>query len=195
MSVFRFETFKNSVEWSNSFNKNTLYTSSKLKCFACFNNSLWILSPIKKLFDDKKYDQNVFAIVDKSGIFIDSTKNVCRLPHQLLLECCIVEKQLLIQVQFRFRTQLFEYLVTSKANISSVIQRFIDDNQLKSSSPDITLCFFDEYGKCIDDSIITDFCKTNSKMVSILVTEEVSNTNSLCEFILRFKKGNWKENY
>jgi hypothetical protein len=150
------------------------------------NTYLWksdkLFEQLKKLFDDKKYDQNVFAIVDKSGIFIDFTKNDYRPLHQSLVEYNIIEKQLLIQVQFHFQSQLSEYLVAPKGPISAVIQRFIHDKHLKSLSPEIILCFFDDYGRCIDNST----CKTDN----IFVTEEASNTNNLCEFVLRYREGN-----
>ncbi len=138
---------------------------------------------LKTLFIDKKYDHAVYAIVDKNEIFVDFTKKDYRLPSQSLLEYRIIEKHLLIQVQFHFQTQIFEYFTTSKCNISAIIHRFIDDNHLKSLSPDIILCFFNEHGKCIDDGNIPDL----NKIISILVTEETSNTNTLCEIAFQYK--------
>ncbi len=142
---------------------------------------------LKKLFHDKKFDHDILVVVDKNEIFVDFTKNDYRPPHQSLLEYHIIEKQLLIQVQFQFRTQIFEYLTTSKCNISTIIHRFIDDNHLSS---DIILHFFDEYGKCIDDGIIADLYKTDSKKMLIFVRDETSNTHTLSQLILRYQQGN-----
>jgi hypothetical protein len=148
------------------------------------------LCKIEKLLEQLKKlcDGDVLAVVDKNEIFFDLINY--RPSYPLLLEYHIIEKQWLIQVQFRFRTQVFEYSATSKCNISTIIHRFIDDNHLKSLSADLVLGFFDESSKCIDDGIIADLCKTNSKIVVIFVTEETANTNTLCEITLRYNQGN-----
>ncbi|CAF4842456.1 unnamed protein product, partial [Rotaria sp. Silwood1] len=143
---------------------------------------------LKKLFLEKKYDHNLFVIVTKNGVFIDFTNNNYFRSYQSLLEYHIIEKQCLIQIQFHYRTQIYEYLITSKCNISTIIHHFINDKQLKSLSSDIILCFFNEYGKCINDGIISDLCQTDQKIVSIFVTEESSNTSILYEMILQYNK-------
>jgi hypothetical protein len=148
-----------------------------------------VLQQLKKLFLEKKYDHETYVLVDNNEIFVDFTKNDYHPPHQPLVEYRIIEKQSLFPIQFRFRTQIYEYLITSKAKILAIIHHFIVDHHLKSLSPDIILCFFDEYGKYIDDEIITDL----SKSISIFVTEETSDTNILCEIDLRYGEGNQKK--
>jgi hypothetical protein len=158
------------------------------KSIKYFWKSINFCEQLKKLFLDKKYDHDVFVVVDKNEIFVDFTKKDYCPSLQSVLEYRIIEKQLLIQTQFRFRSQISEYLTTSKANFPAIIYRFIDDNHLKSLSLDNILCFFDEYGKCINDGNITDACK----IITILVTEETSNTNNLCEIALRYKSNEKK---
>jgi hypothetical protein len=143
---------------------------------------------LQKLFLDKKYDHDVYAVCDKNEIFVDFTNKNYRPPSQSFLEYRIIEKHLLIKVQFYFPTKLSEYLTTSKCNISAIIHRFIDDNHLKSLSPNTILCFFDEHGKCIDDENIAN----RNKIIPILVTKETFHTNTLCEIVLRYK-GNQKK--
>ncbi|CAF2702978.1 unnamed protein product [Rotaria sp. Silwood2] len=140
---------------------------------------------LKKIFIDKKYDHNLFVVVDKNGMFVDLTKNNHCPAYQSPLEYHIIEKQNLIQIQFQFRTQISKYLITSKCNISTIIHHFLDVKQLKNLSSDIILCFFDEYGKCIDD-----LCTMDQKIITIFVTEETLNTSILYEFALQNNEGN-----
>ncbi|CAF4418960.1 unnamed protein product, partial [Rotaria sp. Silwood2] len=154
-------------------------------------SALWkrenICEQFKKLFDDKKYNYDLYIVVDKNEMFFDFTKNNYLLADPSILEYHIIEKQFLIQTKIYFRTQMKEYLTTSKCNVSTMIHHFIDNEQLKSLSTDIILCFFDEYGKCINDGIINDLCKPDCKTVSIFVTEETSNGNTLYELALQDK--------
>ncbi|CAF3132384.1 unnamed protein product [Rotaria sp. Silwood2] len=146
---------------------------------------------LNKLFE-KQYDHNLFVVVDKNEIFVDFTKNNYCLPYEPLLKYYIIEKQLLIQIQIQFRAQIYEYFTTSKCTISTIIQHFIDDNQLKKLSSDIILCFYDEYGKCINDGTISDVFKKDQKIILIFVTEETLNTSFLYEFVLQSNTGNQK---
>jgi hypothetical protein len=147
---------------------------------------------LQKLFVEKKYDYDSLVVVDKNEMFVDFTKNVYSPSSKTILKYRIIEKQLLFQIQFQYGTRVYEYLTTSKSSISVIIYRFIDDNHLQSLSPDICLCFFDEYGKCIDDGTIDDLRKTDSRIILIKVTEEPPNTNTLCELTLQSEKGNEK---
>ncbi|CAF4177159.1 unnamed protein product, partial [Rotaria sordida] len=141
------------------------------------------------LFNEKKYDHDLFVVVNKNEIFIDFTKNNYRSSSDpSLLEYYIIEKQYLIQIQIHFRSNISEYFTTSKCKISTIIHHFIDEKQLESLSSDRILCFFDEFGKCIDDGIINDLCKTHHKTVSIFVTEEISNANILYELALHYNE-------
>ena len=163
---------------SISLNKAQKFTIVQLD--GKINSYLW---KTEKLFEQLKKlcvsDQ--IAIVDKDEIFVDVTANDTCQAQLLTKEYHIIDKQSLFPIHFRFRSQKFEYLVTSKCNISTVIHRFIDDNQLKSSKSDTILCFLDPNGKCINENeIITD----------ISVTEENPDENILCEIRLKYNEGN-----
>ncbi|CAF3718863.1 unnamed protein product [Rotaria socialis] len=143
---------------------------------------------LKKLFVGKKYDHNLFVVVDKNEIFVDFTKDNYCLQNQSILEYHIIEKQFLIQIQFQFRAQLSEYFTTSKCTIPTIVHHFIDDKQLKNLSTDTILCFYDEYGKCIADGTISDLSKADSKTMSIFVTAETSSAGILYECALQYNK-------
>ena len=145
---------------------------------------------LRKLFDDKKYDLDTLSVIDKDEIFVDFINNDYHPLHQPLSEYRIIEQQLLVEIQFQFRTTVFKYQSTLSNHVSTLINRLIDDDRLSSES---CLCFFDEYGKCIDDGIIADLCKANNKTITVLITEETFNTNNLCQFILRYKEGNYSD--
>lgn len=149
-----------------------------------------ICEQFKKLFNDKTYQLDLYVVVDKNEMFFDFTKNDYQLADPSILEYHIIEKQLLIQIQIHFRQEIIEYSTTAKCNFSTIIRRFIDDKQLRSLSSDIILCFFDEYGKCINNGTVNDLCKPHCKTISIFVTEEPLNGNTLYELGLHNKKGN-----
>ena len=142
-------------------------------------------------FFDKNYDRNRYAVIDKNEIFVDFTNRNARLPHQIPLEYSIIERTLLFSIQFNFRGNLFEYLVTPKGNIFIVIDRFISDNNITFSSNDTYLCFFDEHGKSVENGTIADLVNQTDNIrdrtISITVIEENSKTTQLCEITLKTK--------
>jgi hypothetical protein len=152
-----------------------------------------LFEKLRSIFDKEKYDINRFVVVDKNEILVDFTNNNARLPNQVPLEYFIIEKTLLFPIQFHFQTKLFQYFATSKSNISIIIDRFITDNYIQSSSKDIYLTFFDENGKTIDNVSIADLIsrtdQLQNKTIPITVTEEDNNTTMLCEITLRSKQG------
>ncbi|CAF1275007.1 unnamed protein product [Didymodactylos carnosus] len=142
---------------------------------------------LRKVFNDKKYDINTLAVIDKDEIFVDFTNNNSQLPHRILLEYYIIQKTQLVQVHFQFQTKLFEYLVTSNTNISTIIERFIHDNNFQLIPPDICLNFSNEFGKCINGKIIADI--SDKKIINIIVKEENADAGTLCEVTLHSKGG------
>ena len=145
---------------------------------------------LQKLFTDKKYDHDTFVVVDNYKIFIDFTNNDSKPPIPMPLEYHIIEKKLLFHVQFRFQTSIIKYFTTSNCDISTIINRLMIDNQFKITSPDVYLCFLDEFGKCIDGGTIADIYRTDDNtIVNITVKDEKNNTNTLCELCLRLEQG------
>ncbi|CAF1430588.1 unnamed protein product, partial [Rotaria sordida] len=153
---------------------------------------------LKKIVKEKKYNLNTLAIINKNEIFVDLMTNSSSLPNQISSEYRILEKTLLVHIQFQFQTKLFEYWTTLSANISTLIDCFIDDSGLKSTSPDVCFCFTDELGKCIDNGTIADIYQTNDNnnsntTIYITVTEENSNTANACEVTLRSKQDDMRQ--
>jgi hypothetical protein len=149
-------------------------------------NAQKLYEQFRKVFSEKKYDSNTLVVVDKDQIFLDFTNTNYQPSRRILLEYHIIEKSLLIQVQFNFQAKLFEYLVTSKANVSTIIERFIQDNT-QLISKDIYLSFLDEFGRCIEYKTIADI--NSDKLINIIVREDSVDTGSLCEVTLRSKQG------
>ena len=126
---------------------------------------------LKDFFNKNQYDLNTFGIVDNDEIFIDITTNNYQLPEKASQEYRIIDKQSLIHIKFHFRTQTFEYFVTTQTNFSTLIHRFIDENQLQTLPTDILLCFFNEYGQLIEN------INTNTSIHVI----ETGSTDNLCK--------------
>ena len=152
-----------------------------------------LFEKLRNLFDMEKFDFNQYVIIDNNEILIDFTNNNTRLSKKISLEYFIIDKSLLISIQFHFRTKLYEYFATSKTNIYTIINHFINDNNIKLSSTDIYLCFFDQYGKAIENGILSQLInqidENSNKIISITVTEENNNNNMLCQVTLQSKQG------
>ncbi|CAF0904066.1 unnamed protein product [Adineta ricciae] len=136
---------------------------------------------IKKYFTDKNYDSNQFVILDQANLCIDLSKTADDILYKTFLECSIVERQSLIAIRFQYENSLYEYLTTISNNISTVIHRFLTDQKLNLLPSDDCLCFFDEYGICLDDERVGNARKINDGTVNITVTKEKFNTSTLCE--------------
>ncbi|CAF1611237.1 unnamed protein product [Rotaria magnacalcarata] len=137
---------------------------------------------------------NTYIVIDKNEMCVDFTNTNARLPHGISLEYVIIEKTLLFSIQFNYQKKLFEYFATSKCNISTIIDRFIRDNDIKLSSNNGYLCFFDEHGKTIENGTIADLINQSdhpeNRTISITVNEEDNQTSMLCEITIRSKQNN-----
>ncbi|UJR29383.1 hypothetical protein I4U23_010595 [Adineta vaga] len=144
---------------------------------------------LRKLFDEKKHDVNKYALCDKNDILLDFNG---KLPKQISQEYFIIEKEHLFTIQFRFQETQIEYLVTSKCNISTIIHHYLTDQDIKPSSDESYLCFFNEHGTTIEKGTINDLIKqmdnSETKVIPIIVTEENINQNFLCQITLQTKQ-------
>ncbi|CAF2134255.1 unnamed protein product [Rotaria magnacalcarata] len=162
------------------------------------SGSLWmtenLFEKLRNLFGKEKFDMNTYAVIDKNEMCIDFTNISTRLSHEISLEYVIIEKTLLFSIQFNYQKKLFEYFATSKCNISTIIYRFIRDNDIKLSSNNGYLCFFDEHGKTIENGTIADLINQSdhpeNRTISITVNEEDNQTSMLCEITIRSKQNN-----
>ncbi len=148
---------------------------------------------LKENFEEKKYDSDKFCIIDQNYLFVDfinKNNNNTSIPY-ISSEYRIIEKILLIPIILEFQEKQIEYLATKECLISSIINRFIIDYELTFSSTDISLSFFDELGKCIEeDSSINDIYRpNNSNIIRIKIIQCQNNTDTLFEVTLRSRIG------
>ena len=148
-----------------------------------------LFEQLRKLFQEKKYDSNTYAVIDADKIFLNFSDDNTPLPRRMKFEYKILEKSSLVEVEFHFQTKTFRYFVTSNAKTSTIIDRFIHDNNLQLLSVDIYLNFTDEFGKCITGETIADL--SSEKLIKITVTEETTDTSTLCEVTLRVNEGEY----
>ncbi|CAF3326320.1 unnamed protein product [Rotaria sp. Silwood2] len=147
---------------------------------------------LNRIFDEKGYDLNSFVVVDNNQIFIDFINNN-RLPRRLTLQYHIIKKDLLIPIHFYYKNNSFKYLVTSNCEIANIVDHFVGENNLRPTSSDVYLCFFDEFGKIIESGKIEDILKVNNNLAPFHVTVEemTSSTNTLCEITIQWLKGKY----
>jgi hypothetical protein len=96
-----------------------------------------------------------------------------------------VEGKHSVCVQFQFRSSTMEYRTTPTNRIATVIKHFLEINQLKDSTSDTYLCFYDQYGAYVEDVSVKDLHENKEKLVIIKVKETTSVNNILCEINLR----------
>ncbi|CAF1263604.1 unnamed protein product [Rotaria sp. Silwood1] len=147
---------------------------------------------LRKIFDENKYDSNRFVVVDNNQIFIDFIKNN-RLPHRLTPQYDIIQRDLLIPTHFYYKNNSFKYLITPNCEIADIIDHFIGENNVRSTSSDMYLCFFDKSGKIIEGGKMNEILKVNNNSLPFIVTVEemASSTSTLCELTIQLSKGKY----
>ena len=166
------------------------YPDGKSQSYLLKSESLF--EQLRKIFRDKKYNLDAQAVVDKDEIFVDFTNDATRRTLDVSLEYSIIDRTNLFRVQLSSHEQSFECFATSKALIRHIIDRFIEQRNEQEVPPSKCLCFFNSYGRTIDDVTIGELCKTTpheEKTITIAVSEEDIEKNLLCEITLRPKQG------
>ncbi|CAF3595248.1 unnamed protein product [Adineta steineri] len=175
-------------------------------------SSFWkgenLFHKLREMFKKEKYDENIFVIIDKNDILLDFLNESTQAPKRIPQELFIIQKESLFQIEFRFQDNNFKYFISSNVKIPSIIQRFLTDYNIKPSSDENYLCFFNEHKRTIENETIADLIKqTNnpeSKIIPIIITEDNLNTSSLYQITLRTKQNqeqigffhptaNWKQ--
>ena len=158
--------------------------------------NLWkrekLFDQLTKLFTTKKYSLDTLVVVDNNQIFVDFTNSNARPTRDSILDYSIIPKTSLFQVHFHFGTDLVKYSTTSKASLFHVILRFLDEHHAASGSANTFLCFFDRYGKIINEETVGELYQANdheNNTIDITVSETRNDSNTLCEVILRPKEG------
>ncbi|CAF1093606.1 unnamed protein product [Adineta steineri] len=139
---------------------------------------------LKKIFDDKHYDYNEFALIDENEIFVDLNMDNFILLQKSPAEYRIVKKESLVSVKFHFRSSEIEYVTTTTNQIGTIIKHFIDNIQSNSITNDTYLGFRNQYGEYIEDVSVGNLYNNNDKKVDITVIEKTFENNTLWEISL-----------
>ncbi|CAF4401058.1 unnamed protein product [Rotaria sp. Silwood2] len=142
---------------------------------------------LKKIVTDKKYDPNTIAIIDPNEMLVDfMTANVNNILPSIEVEYRVVEKKLLIPIVLQCEHKKSEYFVTEKATLTTILNRFIVDQQLKFTPPETYFSVFDSLGQLIteDCSIDKIYRAPEQKSTQIQVVLCKQNTNICCEVTL-----------
>ena len=158
--------------------------------FMCRREKLF--EQLTKLFTNKKYALETLAVVDKNRIFVDFTNGNAQLGRDSALEYSIIPRSSLFRVLFHFGTNLVEYTTTGQASLFHVIHRFLDEHHAAVGPANVPPCFFDQYGKIINEETVGELYQANdheNNTIHVTVSEARNNMNSLCEIVLRPKEG------
>ncbi|CAF4192698.1 unnamed protein product, partial [Rotaria sordida] len=128
-----------------------------------------------------------YVIIDQNQIHVDFlNENNNQSSPRISPEYHIIEKTLLNPIVLTFESKQIEYFATSECQISSVINRFLIDQQLTITSSDI-YSFFDEFGMHIDDDekIIKFYRSNNTNPIQIRIIQCKDNAHNLFEITFR----------
>ena len=145
---------------------------------------------LRRLFRDKKYDSSIYTIVDSNQISIDFMDPNCHPPTPLPVKYSIVEKSMLISIEFHYGTQRFTYLALPDCHFSSLIERLTNDQQLQPLSTDSRQCFYDELGRFIEDGTIGNLYRINDTAPIMINIEQHDDNATLLEIRLGEEKAN-----
>ena len=132
---------------------------------------------LQKLFKDKSYDWNTYAIIDSNRISIDLTRNKTEST-----EYSIVQRDMLISILFHFQNQIFNYSTMKDCRFYSLI----DHLNLESTPMNSFYYFHHETGQLIEDQTIGDLYQTNPILINI---EQLHHTSTLFQITLRPSQG------
>ncbi|CAF4026337.1 unnamed protein product, partial [Rotaria sordida] len=141
---------------------------------------------LRTIFEEKRYFDN-YVIIDQNQIHVDFlNENNNQSSPRISPEYHIIEKTLLNPIVLTFESKQIEYFATSECQISSVINRFLIDQQLTITSSDI-YSFFDEFGMHIDDDekIIKFYRSNNTNPIQIRIIQCKDNAHNLFEITFR----------
>ena len=140
---------------------------------------------LQKIFEERKYDVEHYVVLDNNEISLD----LSQAPQQLGTEHRISTKENLVQVQFQFQEQTMDLFTTSNNATSKVVQYFITSRQMRSTTPDVYLCFCDQYGAYLEEGTIGDLADQSTRLAVIYVTEVLPASEMLCETIITPNEG------
>ena len=140
---------------------------------------------LQTIFEERKYDLDHYVVLDKNEISLD----LSQAPQHLGTEHRITIKEHLVQVQFQFHEQTLDFFTTPDNATSKVVQHFISSPQMRSTKPEVYLCFCNQYGACLEEGTIADLSEENTRLAVIYVTEVPLASEMLCETIITPNEG------
>ncbi|CAF3675518.1 unnamed protein product [Rotaria sp. Silwood1] len=144
---------------------------------------------LRKTFKERKYDSNTYAVVDNNRILFDLTNDNNPLPMPLPVEYCIVEKAMLLSIEFRLGTQSLNYTTMADCHFYSLTDRLVNNQNLKLLSCNSRYCFYDEIGRFIDGGNIGDLYRENGELPIVIQIEEQDDSATLFEITLTSNRG------
>ena len=147
---------------------------------------------LEKIFNEQQYDLNTMSIIDANQISIDFIK-VNRNNSLPIIEAeyGVIEKNLLISVILDFENNQIEYFTGVEARISSILGRFIFDQQLNFISSENYFSIFDSLGRYIaEDCQINHIYRSDEQSsIYIRVLSCKQNANICSEISLTVNQG------
>ncbi|CAF3300655.1 unnamed protein product [Rotaria sp. Silwood2] len=157
----------------------------KQEKYYCKPEKLYI--QLKKLFDKKKYDLNTIGLIDPNQLLIDFMKtNINNSLPIIETEYYVIEKKLLFPIVLEFENNQWEYFATAEATITSLLSRFILDQQLKFTSPENYFSVFDSLGRyiAVDYQLNNIYRSNEQNPIHIRILRCNHDANICCEMTL-----------
>ncbi|CAF1180009.1 unnamed protein product [Adineta steineri] len=142
---------------------------------------------LKKIFEEKKYDYNTTAVIDSNQLYVDFMKlNDNNSLPIIVSEYYVVEKQFLIPILLEYENNQFKYFAKATATLTSILNRFILDQQWKFTSPQNYFNVFDSLGRYIsEDSLINKIYRYNEQSpVHLQILQCNEDEKNICEVSL-----------
>jgi hypothetical protein len=147
---------------------------------------------LRKIFSEKKYDPNSYAIIDKNHMSVDftakTTNGLLPIPS---VKYSVIEKTILVPIILHFEQHQLDYSATPEAQISSILARFIIDRQLTFTSPDTYFNVYDQRGKYLpEDSPIGEIYRPEEHVpIRVQILRGESETSTFAEVTLTTDQG------
>jgi hypothetical protein len=147
-----------------------------------------LYNQFKQIFEEKKYNSNQFVIIDQNHLFVDFTnEDTNTLVPYISEEYHVIDKTRLIPVVLEFDDRQMQYFATKECRISSILHRFIIDQELQMTSDEMFLGFFDQFGIYIEEDHSIKNIYQDGIQIKVIQCE--NQTNKLSEVTLRSKEG------
>ncbi|CAF3675559.1 unnamed protein product [Rotaria sp. Silwood1] len=139
---------------------------------------------LRRVFNNKKYDLNTYVLVDNNKILFNFTNNNNHSSSPVSWKYFIVEKTVLISIQFHLGLQQFNYSTMPDCTLGPLMDHLINDHNLKLTSPNHRYCLYDETRRYIDGENIGDLHRMHRALPVIIHIQEQDDSTILYEVTL-----------